>query len=41
MNELLKTKLYKLLPESSQQVTNQEIQNTYVRFMERARTTVS
>lgn len=37
-NDLLKTKLFSLLSESSQ-VTNQEMQNAYVGFMEQVENT--
>ncbi|KAA6315625.1 hypothetical protein EZS27_033949 [termite gut metagenome] len=33
MNELLKTKLFNLLIEPSQEVTNEEMQNTYGHFV--------
>lgn len=38
MNELLKTKLFGLLTEPSQQVTNEEMQNAYGCFMEQVET---
>lgn len=38
MNDLLKTRLFSLLSESSQEVTNQEMENAYGCFMEQLRT---
>lgn len=38
MNELLKERLFNLLSESSQEVTNEEIQNAYGCFMEQVKT---
>lgn len=38
MNDLLQTKLFYLLVESSQEVTNEEMQSAYGSFMERLRT---
>lgn len=38
MNELLKEKLFSLLSESSQENTNEEMQNAYECFMEQLRT---
>ncbi len=40
MNELLKTKLFDLLSNTSQ-ATNQEMKNAYGHFMEQIKTTVS
>ncbi len=41
MNELLKTGLFSLLSESSQEVTNEEMKNAYGCFMKQLRKTVS
>ena len=38
MNELLKTRLFTLLSELSQEVTNEEMQNAYGEFVEQIRT---
>lgn len=38
MNELLKTKLFGLLSEISQEVTNEEMQKAYADFIEEIRT---
>jgi hypothetical protein len=38
MNDLLQTRLFCLLTESSQEVTNEEIQTAYGCFMEQVRT---
>lgn len=38
MNELLKTKLFGLLAEISQEVTNEEMQKAYGEFVEQIRT---
>ena len=40
MNELIKTKLFSLLTETSE-VTNEEMQNAYECFMKQLKTTVS
>lgn len=37
MNELLNTRLFGLFPETSQEVTNEEIQNAYGDFVEQIR----
>lgn len=38
MNELLNTRLFSLLSEFSQEVTNEEMQNAYGEFVEQIRT---
>ena len=38
MNDLLQTRIFKLLFETSQKVTNEEIQNAYGEFVEQIRT---
>lgn len=38
MNELLKERIFGLLSETSQEVTNKEIQNAYGEFVEQIRT---
>lgn len=38
MNDLLETKMFRLLSKSSQQVTNEEIQTAYGCFMEQLKT---
>jgi TnpA family transposase len=38
MNDLLETRLFTLLGDALQEVTNQEIQNAYGNFMEQVRT---
>lgn len=41
MNDLLGTKMFKLLSESSRQVTNHEIQDAYRVFTEKIKITIS
>ena len=38
MNDLLKVRIFGLLSETSQEVTNDEIQNAYDKFVEQIRT---
>lgn len=38
MNDLLKARIFGLLSETSQEVTNDEIQNAYDKFVEQIRT---
>ena len=37
MNDLLQTRIFRLLSETSQEVTNQEMQNAYGEFVEQIR----
>ena len=37
MNDLLQTRIFRLLSETSQEVTNQEMQNAYGKFIEHIR----
>lgn len=38
MNDLLQMRFFGLLPEASQEVTNEEMQNAYAEFVEQIRT---
>ena len=38
MNDLLQTRLFRLLSEASQEVNNEELQNAYGEFVEQIRT---
>ena len=38
MNDLLQTRIFRLLSETSQEVTNQEMQNAYGEFVKQIRT---